>query len=664
MWFSRVWLVLLAAAIAVGLGAAITVSKPQNRSLAQISSYKLDLAQHNAQMALKLGSRALIDGAAEMARDARLVEILEQASAKQRDLTKLQTRSQTVMTSLLSYTPKKARPELMLIVDFAGKQIGRVGPGAGKMKPGQDGLLGYPLVSAALRGYQVDDTWSIDNRLFVMAAAPIVSRGRNRYVGALVLGKEVDKDFAPQLKRQLVGVPKSPLANADFAFFLRGKMLSSTLDDKRLEKLPQAFNSKREEWREQGRTHVFSIGSGAKQRIVVLTPMVGSALAHDAFYAVTASTPPVEGLLATLGKLNKTDLPPGLWLLLGGVFLIVVILGFLLLQMEHSSPLSRLIEQVHKLSRADISRLEEHAHRGAQHRLARLINEIVDRAPKRSGKDINSILDDEKPVPGFPGTGRDELGPARGAGVAHGGAMPPLASPGGSGPPSMGVIASAGVELGGSIDTLPHATEGVMQLTDLEPGGGLPMASLDGPTGGGNVMPPLEPVGERFVGGASSGEDPAYSPSKPSGPEPFALDPLGASTEGADALPSLTPMSLPDGPGAPSPDLGASLEVQVTAQTKPREPTMQGTGAPLDMATGVAGSGDERQKYFREIYDEFIAIKRSCGESTDNVTFERFVTKLKKNRQSLIDRYNCKDVRFRVYIKDGKAALKATPVTD
>ncbi|PIE19601.1 MAG: hypothetical protein CSA65_01660 [Proteobacteria bacterium] len=649
-------MVLLAAAVALGLGAAITVSKPGTRSLAQISSYKLDLAQHNAQMALKLGSRALIDGAAEMARDARLVEILEQASARQRDLSKLQSRSQTVMTELLSYTPKKARPELMIIVDFAGKQVGRVGLGAAKMTPGQDGLVGYPLVAAALRGYQLDDTWSIDNRLFVMAAAPIVSRGRNRYVGALLLGQEVDKDYAPQLKRQLVGVPKSPLANANFAFFLRGKLLSSTIDDKRLEKLPQAFDSRRKEWREQGRTNVFSIGSGAKQRIVVLTPLVGGALAHDAFYAVTARPPRVDGLLATLGKLNKTDLPPGLWLLLGGVFLIVVILGFLLLQMEHSSPLSRLIDQVYKLSRADISRLEEHTHRGPQHRLARLINEIVDRAPKRSGKDINRILDDDKPTPGFLGSGRiEELGPPVGAsiGVAHGGAMPPLARPGGSGPPSMDVIASAGVKLegGAAIETSPHAAEDVMPLTDLEPSGGgaMQMASLDGPSGG-DAMPPLASVSTY---GGSSGED----------PPPFALDPLGVSTDGASALPSLTPMSLPD-PGLDSTaNVGASLEVQVTAQKKPREPTIQGTGAPFAPLPSGNGS-DERQTYFRQIYDEFIAIKRSCGESTDNVTFDRFMTKLKKNRQSLMDRYECKDVRFRVYIKDGKAALKATPVTD
>ena len=29
-----------------------------------------------------------------------------------------------------------------------------------------------------------------------------------------------------------------------------------------------------------------------------------------------------------------------------------------------------------------------------------------------------------------------------------------------------------------------------------------------------------------------------------------------------------------------------------------------------------------------------------------------------------MDRFNCVDVRFRVYVKDGRAALKAAPILD
>ena len=51
-----------------------------------------------------------------------------------------------------------------------------------------------------------------------------------------------------------------------------------------------------------------------------------------------------------------------------------------------------------------------------------------------------------------------------------------------------------------------------------------------------------------------------------------------------------------------------------------------------------------------------------CGEATEQLTFERFLVTLKKNRDTLMARYDCKRVKFQVYEKDGKASLKATPI--
>ena len=66
--------------------------------------------------------------------------------------------------------------------------------------------------------------------------------------------------------------------------------------------------------------------------------------------------------------------------------------------------------------------------------------------------------------------------------------------------------------------------------------------------------------------------------------------------------------------------------------------------------------------YFRQVYEDFIELKRKCGEPTDSLTFERFSIKLGQNRDALVAKYNCRAVKFQVYVKDGKAALKATPV--
>ena len=64
------------------------------------------------------------------------------------------------------------------------------------------------------------------------------------------------------------------------------------------------------------------------------------------------------------------------------------------------------------------------------------------------------------------------------------------------------------------------------------------------------------------------------------------------------------------------------------------------------------------------VYDDFVRTKKQCGEPTEGLTFEKFQATLKKNRDALITRHNCKRVRFSVYVKEGRASLKATPVRD
>jgi hypothetical protein len=66
---------------------------------------------------------------------------------------------------------------------------------------------------------------------------------------------------------------------------------------------------------------------------------------------------------------------------------------------------------------------------------------------------------------------------------------------------------------------------------------------------------------------------------------------------------------------------------------------------------------------FEAVFNEFLETKRRCGEPTEGVTFDKFAAKLRQNREQLIARYACRSVKFQVYVKDGKAALKATPVS-
>jgi hypothetical protein len=62
------------------------------------------------------------------------------------------------------------------------------------------------------------------------------------------------------------------------------------------------------------------------------------------------------------------------------------------------------------------------------------------------------------------------------------------------------------------------------------------------------------------------------------------------------------------------------------------------------------------------VFDDYVATRAKCGEPTLGLSVDKFRTKLEANRQQLVAKYGCRTARFSVYVKDGKAAIKATPV--
>ncbi len=62
------------------------------------------------------------------------------------------------------------------------------------------------------------------------------------------------------------------------------------------------------------------------------------------------------------------------------------------------------------------------------------------------------------------------------------------------------------------------------------------------------------------------------------------------------------------------------------------------------------------------MFQDFLKVREQCREPSEGLTYERFRQKLQKNKESLVQKYSCRAVRFQVYVKDGKTALKATPV--
>jgi hypothetical protein len=126
------------------------------------------------------------------------------------------------------------------------------------------------------------------------------------------------------------------------------------------------------------------------------------------------------------------------------------------------------------------------------------------------------------------------------------------------------------------------------------------------------------------------------------------------------SAPISTPRALPTAPGRlpKPPGRGGAANLDSTMQAAADAPS-SGGGA----AAGWGGETSELAEW-RQVYQDFVELKQQCGESTDGFTYDKFEATLKKNRDTLMSRHGAKRVKFSVYVKEGKAALKATPIKD
>jgi hypothetical protein len=124
-------------------------------------------------------------------------------------------------------------------------------------------------------------------------------------------------------------------------------------------------------------------------------------------------------------------------------------------------------------------------------------------------------------------------------------------------------------------------------------------------------------------------------------------DPFQAAPVGARAAPS------------PFPQLGTPPE-HLQPPARPAPPPIP--NATMTRTMPAMSGPDDETSHWQQVFDDFVRTRNECGEPSEGLTFDRFRTKLEANKATLVAKYQCKTVRFQVYVKDGKAALKATPV--
>jgi hypothetical protein len=140
--------------------------------------------------------------------------------------------------------------------------------------------------------------------------------------------------------------------------------------------------------------------------------------------------------------------------------------------------------------------------------------------------------------------------------------------------------------------------------------------------------------------------------------QPAALPPPGAAAPAR--MPPPAPLKAP-GVKPPPPVPGAALPDEKSVSVAFKLDAIGPSKAANGNASGPYVSLDE-EGHFREVFAKFAEMRRQCGEPTHDLTYERFLGTLQKHRDQILQtRPEAAGVRFTVYEKEGKAALKAAP---
>ena len=608
MFLAKIWFVLVGLLAGIAVTAAFVAPRPADRRIEQLEGQRLDRAQYAAEQMLKNDARRWIDYVAKLGRDAHLTEALDASS---RGAGEPKALHETVRSRLKALVPDRASigVESLIAVDNKGRVVARVGDDEGEYG---ESIAGAEVVGDALRGYLSDDVWGAAGRLRRVGAAPVTSKSRDRIVGAVVVAVDTAKHLADMWKRNL---------GVDVAIVLGKNVVSSTLPEALLGDLPQLIEQHATEIASHRRTRALVLYMGNERMLLVAAPFVGEASEQRAYYVLLNKKSPESDPWVLLSNTSSDDLRWGHfpWLSLALGILAMIGIGLFLQRTEVEGPIRRLRAEVHRLARNEIQKIDDTRYGGKLGGVARDINATVERfthaAPPRSEvakKDIGAILD----------RGGSADGQSFDVSRAKPAARPAPA---------------------------PHPASVAATLF------GTP--KLPPPAGG--VTPSPVTVPAATAPGSQAHVAPAGGWPRPSSP-PTLPSPLDMRSSPTEEFAAVSPSSLIEAPSPPP----------LRDVTPPPVPVSAAFAAPaalpppaLSAAPAAASAPkDEEEAHFQRVFEEYLALRARCGESTSSVAADRFFAKLRSNRDQLIAKYSCRTARFSVYVKDGKAAIKATPV--
>lgn len=663
MILSRAWYVILAILLAAAYYIVALAVGQYNRRNAAAMDETLKADSQVVSWAMQVDARRRLDVLLLAAVDPAIGKALKGANGKDREQIPAASKDEgaKALRNFNEKLPADYKNDVLFLADREGRLISQVGYDA-VTAYNEFELGGYAAVFDALHGFLRDDTWVWGGRIARVVTRPVEDEVGQPPLGAVIGLRWVDNGFAKEIGKR---------TRTNIAFFALGQRVASaaTIDgfeENSLEALgsdlPNVVADK--QFKETGRTDVRPLGTDDKGGVLFVR-LPGDAWELGAGFAVARHKVAIDSPLGFIKGADDADKRNVKMWIVAVVAIGVILFGFLFSFLEHSLPMRELARQGDRLKKGEIDILQLPRLRGGYRAIGTDINAGIQRVVEKGGgtarkpADLESILG---PVPAQPNMSAFSFPMADGSTAQQ---VPQVPPPNMAPPPPQSFSGGPPAQTGQN-NRFPNTPTG--------PGGPPPPnagARPPGPPGPHGAPPPAPSRPNAMNPGSFPGQERTMA--MQNAPPPFAAG--GAPPPGAPggnagshsatvaATPGANTKNLPTAP-APFPTSPVNAITGKPIKEEDEQTMVAQPSADLIAATGGHATAQDPAAEWHQVYEEFLRTKRECGEPTDGLTFEKFQQTLKKNRDALMQRHGCKRVKFSVYVKEGRASLKATPVRD
>lgn len=673
--------------LALGAGAFFADSLIWLRDVEKRFDARLATGRIAAERVVEQWVNRNVDRAIDLANDPAIRSALAEAKAAdpkqlKETLEKAETAVTPRLTSWLEGIKKSERPDWILIVNGEGRVIARSNA---PHEPGE-GILGIPLVRNMLSGAALDGIWASDQSVYsVVGAATLLG---DNVGGGVVLGYQLSATRIGLLGIELPKLADDP--SVGLALLWNGNPLGSTLTLDQSTRVPSSADPT-----------VFGASLLALGPFPLMAPTLGQ------YTGVARTTEGWPGALLLAVAVPHSIVYEELAIrqaVVGGFTLLLVLLTVLwgqVITRSVTKPLNLIVEHLSGVQRGTlVELLPEVVLKEPYLRLGKLINMLISNrsgalraAPGSKGDELSQLLGSQPTLSTPPSTGEFQFSGIPGLSEESAAAMvPPNDDVAGMQQPDAGFGFPGGALPETAVAGTAQPPVAELPLSALQPVDDSPFNAPRSPAGDQSLQSGIASLFDDAGGLAPPsllGDDSAFDNAPPAFAPPAYIPPTAPPR--STSMPAMVPSAPPSPASAPPPKWNPERTVMVQVPeeliaasaasspvSSPPLPPLRGgfdegnpeatvvasVSAEMIQASMGAADFDPDEAHFREIYDQFLATRRECGEGIDDLTYDRFLVKLKRNREQLVSKYGCRTVRFQVYVKAGKAALKAVPVRE